>query len=192
LLAAASLVLPRFALPRAASAASGLAGALTAPSRATAARTQQDPSLRDLGPLTGLDGSSQDLRQYLGRALLLNLWATWCAPCIAEMPSLQSLRAAQGPGGRDWLEVVAVNAGQSADQVGRFLSERRLRLPVVLDPRKEVLSRWPVRVLPATLLFDGDGRLRHRWIGERDWASGDMLREIEAALGAARGERAGT
>ena len=133
--------------------------------------------------LSTLDGAPLPLQRYLGRPLLLNFWATWCGPCVAEMPALAALRNAQGPGGSGRIEVVAVNAGQSINQVEQFLVQRSLQLPIVIDAQKLALARWQVRLLPTTLLFDAAGRLRANWTGARDWASAAMARELDRALG---------
>ena len=147
-----------------------------------AAAAQPGLPLRGAPVLAGIDGTPMGLQRYLGRPLLLNLWATWCAPCLAEMPSLQALRAARGPGGSGRLEVIAVNAGQSINQVEGFLNKLPLKLPILLDPQKRVLARWQVRVLPTTLLFDADGSLRATYVGERNWSSPKVLDELDAAL----------
>lgn len=143
--------------------------------------------LQDAPALAGLDGSPLPLQRYLGQPLLLNLWASWCAPCLAEMPALAALREARGPEGSGQIEVVALNAGQSINQVEQFLEERPLQLPIVLDPRKLALARWQVRILPTTLLFGAAGELLARWTGERDWSSPAMLAEIDRALATGAG-----
>src|SRR5690606_9592766 len=143
--------------------------------------------LQDAPAFAGLDGSPLPLQRYLGRPLLLNLWASWCAPCLAEMPALAALREARGPEGSGQIEVLALNAGQSINQVEQFLEERPLQLPIVLDPQKLALARWQVRILPTTLLFGAAGDLLARWTGERDWSSPAMLAEIDHALPAGAG-----
>ena len=139
-------------------------------------------ALRGTPMLSELDGKPLDLVRYLGRPLLVNLWATWCAPCLAEMPSLQALRDAGGPQGSGELEVVALNAGQSINQVEGYLKTLPLRLPIVMDQEKRALARWNVRVLPTTLLFDAAGVLRATSVGERDWADARVLGDIRAIL----------
>ena len=139
-------------------------------------------ALRGTPMLSELDGKPLDLVRYLGRPLLVNLWATWCAPCLAEMPSLQALRDAGGPQGSGELEVVALNAGQSINQVEGYLKTLPLRLPIVMDQEKRALARWNVRVLPTTLLFDAAGVLRATSVGERDWADARVFDDIRAIL----------
>ena len=156
---------------------------LAPPARlALAAGKARGAGLQDAPQLTALDGAPQPLQRYLGRPLLLNLWATWCAPCVAEMPALSALYRAQGAQGSGRIEILAVNAGQSINQVEQFRAEWPLQLPIALDPQKLALARWQVRVLPTTLLFDASGLLRATWTGERDWPSAAMLREIDDAL----------
>jgi len=162
------------------------------PALAQASRPAQPrgPALHGLPALSALDGSPLQLQQYLGRPLLLNLWASWCAPCLAEMPALAALRQARGPQGSGTFEVVALNAGQSINQVEQFLEERPLRLPIVLDPGKHAVARWQVRLLPTTLLFDAAGELVGRWTGERDWLAPAMLEELDRALATGAGANA--
>jgi thiol-disulfide isomerase/thioredoxin len=138
--------------------------------------------LRGTPVLSDLDGRPVDLSRYLEHPLLLNFWATWCAPCVAEMPALQALRDTSGPRGSAEIEVVAINAGQSINQVEGFLKTLPLRLPIVMDPQKVTLARWQVRVLPTTLLFDAAGLLRATYVGARDWASAAVLEEVRATL----------
>ena len=85
-------------------------------------------------PLTleGLDGESYDLVDYRGRVVVINFWATWCPPCIAEMPAIQSMWEKLNPAG---LEVLAINTGESSSDITAFLSrfEPRLTFPILLD-----------------------------------------------------------
>jgi thiol-disulfide isomerase/thioredoxin len=169
-------------------AVAGCALLLASPPRAALAQASRTtrprgPALHGLPTLSALDGSPLQLQQYLGRPLLLNVWASWCAPCVAEMPALAALRQARGPHGSGQLEVIALNAGQSINQVEQFLLERPLQLPIVLDPGKNALARWQVRLLPTTLLFDAAGELVGRWTGERDWWAPAVLDELDRALG---------
>jgi thiol-disulfide isomerase/thioredoxin len=158
--------------------------------QATGSPTARAAGLHDAPALSALDGSPLRLQRYLGRPLLLNLWASWCAPCLAEMPALAVLRDMRGPHGSGRIEVVALNAGQSINQVEQFLLERPLRLPIVLDPHKHAVARWQVRMLPTTLLFDAAGNLVARWRGEREWSSPEMLAALDRALVADTGSAA--
>jgi thiol-disulfide isomerase/thioredoxin len=117
------------------------------------------------------------LDRYRGHVLVLNLWATWCGPCRAEMPSLQRLRDALA--GRR-VEVVAVNIGDSVNQIEQFLERVPLNLPILRDPDRALFRLWGIRALPTTFVFDPRGRVRYREVGERDWGAPQVV----AAIGA--------
>ena len=134
-------------------------------------------------PLTALDGAPVRLESLRGRPALLNLWATWCEPCRAEMPSLDALHAVSDG---DW-HVVAINVGESPDRIQRFVQQSGLAVTVWRAPGS-VLRSWGVRILPTTLLLDAQGRVRLQVTGARDW-SDTATREAIASLRAPRGRR---
>ena len=96
-------------------------------------------------------GQPVDLAQLRGKVVLVNFWATWCAPCVEEMPALARLRARLGPRG---FEVLAVNQGEMPARVTAFAERAGLDLPVVLDREKSVSKDWKVRALPTTFVVD--------------------------------------
>lgn len=89
------------------------------------------------------------------QTVLVNFWATWCAPCEAEMPILQTLHDAGE------VFVLAVNMGEPRAQVERWLSERQLTLPVTLDPDLVITRLYHVRGQPNTYIVRPDGRISH-------------------------------
>ncbi len=113
-----------------------------------------------------LQGKTWRLADLRGKAVLVNFWASWCAPCLAEMPSLQSLARAQGP---DTLVVLAVNFKESAPVAQRFVQRTGLDLPVLLDPDGAIARQWQVKVFPSTVLVGADGRVQAVVRGELDW-----------------------
>jgi len=133
--------------------------------------------------LPDLDGRLQDLAHYRGKVLVVNFWATWCAPCREELPSLERLRDALR--GRPF-EVLAVNVAEGESRVKRFLADVPLRLPVLLDRNGEAQRAWRVRGLPATFLLDREGAIRSWYLGELDWAQPGILRAVESLLPAIR------
>jgi len=133
--------------------------------------------------LQDVDGRPHDLTEYRGKAVVVNFWATWCAPCRDELPSLERLRDAMR--GRP-LEVLTVNVSEGEPRVKRFLNEFPLRLPILLDPNGEAQRAWRVRGLPATFVLDGAGAIRSWSLGELDWAQPKILRTIEALLPSSR------
>ena len=126
--------------------------------------------------LRDLAGADVDLRKLAGQVVVVNFWATWCEPCIAEMPSLQRLR--ERLRGRS-LEVLAVNYAESPEKVRAFLRKSRIDLPVLLDPSKEAADAWNAKGLPMTFVVDRAGKVRYWIFGERDWNAGDTLATIE-------------
>lgn len=150
-----------------------------------AAMLPADPprSLKHLA-FDGPEGGPMTLADFEGRTVLVNLWATWCAPCRAEMPALDQLE--QEMGGEDF-EVVAINIDTGdASKPEAFLEEvgvsalgryRDASMGVFNDLKREGL----VVGLPATLLIDQDGCLIAHMNGPAEWASEDAKRLIEAA-----------
>jgi thiol-disulfide isomerase/thioredoxin len=147
------------------------AGASDEPALRTWAKGATPPlALHDLA------GADVDLRKLEGRVVVVNFWATWCEPCIAEMPSLQRLRE-RLRGKR--LEILAVNYAESPEKVKAFLAKSRIDLPVLLDPSKEAADAWNAKGLPMTFVVDRAGKVRYWVFGERDWNGGETLAAIE-------------
>lgn len=117
--------------------------------------------------LQDVGGATHDLERHRGKVVLVNFWATWCAPCRHEMPAIQRLRDALA---HKPFAVLAVNVGERAPGVRAFLRETRLDLPVLMDASKRAARNWNVRVLPTTFLVGPDGRVRYRVIGDIDWS----------------------
>lgn len=119
---------------------------------------------------TDPDGGTHTLADYRGRVVLLNFWATWCAPCREEMPSLDALQADMGG---DDFAVVPIATGRNApERIDRFYAETGLQnLPVLLDPRQQLARDLGVVGLPVTVLIDRDGNEVARLLGEADWSS---------------------
>ena len=129
--------------------------------------------------LTTLDGAGASLDAYRGKVLVANLWATWCAPCLEEMPTLERLRFALD--GRA-AEVVAISVGDTPARVKRFLAQLPVDVPILLDRDRTALEAWQTRVLPTTCILDAAGRPRWRYVGERNWDDPVVLRAIDALL----------
>ncbi|HEY0411834.1 MAG TPA: TlpA disulfide reductase family protein [Allosphingosinicella sp.] len=113
------------------------------------------------------DGEAATLAGFEGRPLLVNLWATWCGPCVKEMPTLDRLAAAQA--GR--LQVVAISQDmEGRDKVEAFFRKAKLTtLEPYLDAKLALMGDLGVEVLPTTILFDAEGREVWRVTGEEDW-----------------------
>ena len=126
-------------------------------------------------------GRPTTLAAFRGRPLLVNLWATWCGPCVVEMPHLDQLAAAQE--GR--VQVLAISQDSDGRElVTRFFGQRNFqRLQPYLDPRLDIMLALRVDTLPTTILYDAQGREVWRMTGMAEW--GDerttrLLGEAEA------------
>lgn len=109
-----------------------------------------------------LDGSTLSLSSFVGRPLVVNMWATWCPPCRREMPVLKSAQQAHPE-----MKFVLVNQGESAETVGRYLAAQGLQMRnVVIDPAKQLSARTGTSGYPTTLFYDAKGRLAMRHMGE--------------------------
>ena len=121
-------------------------------------------------PFEDPEGQPVTLADFRGRPLLLNLWATWCGPCIAEMPTLDALAAREG----ERLKVLTVSQDHDGrDKVEAFFAKQGYRnLETWLDPELELMTGLKVDTLPTTILYDSNGRELWRVVGMEDWESG--------------------
>lgn len=124
------------------------------------------------------DGKKVSLKDYEGNLVLLNFWATWCPPCIAEMPSLERLYQENKDKG---LVVIGVATQDSKNDVKDFIDSSNITFPILLDPTGELTRKLEIGGFPETFLFDKQGRFKlitdpktgelvFRVIGERDWS----------------------
>ena len=117
--------------------------------------------------LTSLQGATVDLAQFEGKPTVINFWATWCPPCVREMPVLHEAQATNLK-----MNFVFINQGESAQRVGGWLAARNLPLlNVLLDPKGQALGAFNQRGLPTTLFFDAKGLLVSTRTGELSQAS---------------------
>jgi thiol-disulfide isomerase/thioredoxin len=133
---------------------------------------------------TDADGGVRHLADFAGKGLVVNLWATWCTPCVAEMPALQVLArkvVAQG------ILVLPLSSDRGGVEVVRkFYAAHGIdALPVWLDPKGEAARAWHARGLPTTLIIDRQGREVGRLEGAVDWAADATMAEIPRLVGAA-------
>jgi peroxiredoxin len=126
------------------------------------------------------DGSALSLGQLRGKVVLVNFWATWCEPCVTEMPSLQKLRESLGPQG---FEVLAVNYQEGPARIDAFVQKLGLSFPVVRDTDGSVARAWNARVFPASYVVDREGRIRYVITGGAEWTSPPLVSRIRELLG---------
>ncbi|HEV2677651.1 MAG TPA: TlpA disulfide reductase family protein [Aliidongia sp.] len=133
--------------------------------------------------VTFSDGENATLgfKDFKGKVTLVNLWATWCAPCVKEMPSLEALKKAHG--GADF-DVVTISEDRGARKVvDPFFEKNGLAaLPRYIDAESAVGRAFRVRGLPTTVLLDRDGNEIGRFEGGADWSGPDALALIDWAI----------
>jgi thiol-disulfide isomerase/thioredoxin len=127
-------------------------------------------------------GAQHTLGEFAGKGIVLNLWATWCVPCVAELPALAELAR---HGEAEGIVVMPLSSDRGgADVVRRFYAAHKLEsLPVWLDPKGEVGRTLGARGIPTTLVIDRQGRERGRLEGAADWASAATLARIRELVG---------
>ena len=133
---------------------------------------------------TGAEMHLSDLR---GKVVLVNFWATWCAPCRVEMPHLAALQTARGG---DDFQVVTIATGRNAPQaIARFFDEIGVtNLPRYADPQQALAHDMGVMGLPVSLILDRDGAEVARMMGDADWSSPSAMAIIDALLATGAGQ----
>jgi thiol-disulfide isomerase/thioredoxin len=127
-------------------------------------------------------GAAKTLKDFKGKVVLLNLWATWCLPCRKEMPALDRLQAALGS---DKFEVVALSLDRAGIEASRkFLDGIKIaNLKLYVDPTARMNGPLKIFGMPTTILIDAEGREVGRLLGEAEWDSEDAKKLIKATLG---------
>lgn len=120
--------------------------------------------------VTTLDGATVSLSDYRGEWVLLNVWATWCVPCRAEMPSIQRLHERFGDRGLRVL-AVSVDAPGAGSAIRSFREELQLTFDIVHDREGSVQPAYQSTGVPETFLIDPQGTIRKKVIGDTDWYS---------------------
>jgi len=129
--------------------------------------------------LQDLHGKMHTLAEYRGKVVLVNFWATWCAPCREEMPSIERLRSSLE--GRPFA-VLAVNLAEPESRIAKFLESMPLNFPVLLDREAKVARAWQAKMLPATYIIGPDGAIRYRHLGDLDWSKPQVRDAIVALM----------
>ena len=123
-------------------------------------------------------GTTVTLADFRGKVVLVNFWASWCAPCLRELPSINAL---QEDLGGDQFEVVAINIDQQGKRVAEPFAERLKldALELYLDPRGRISRGVGVQVMPTTILYDRDGLEIGRMEGPAEWDQADSKKLMQ-------------
>jgi thiol-disulfide isomerase/thioredoxin len=176
-----------------------LAGAGTVAVAAALGKPRAEGGEEDLLPLSSLklrdpptpapeisfvseDGAEHHLNEFLGHGMVVNLWATWCVPCVAEMPALAKLARTLSPADIAVLPLSSDRGGVPV--VRRFYEDRAITgLPVLLDPKGAAVRAVAVRGIPVTLIIDKEGREQARLEGSADWSTPEAAARVLALVG---------
>ena len=139
------------------------------------ARSREAPKFV-LPDLSGKVVRMDDLR---GKVVLLNLWATWCPPCVEEMPTLEALSKKMT--GRDFV-LLAISEDEHSEDVAPWIEQRGLTFPVLLDARGQVGADLGITGYPETFIVDRTGRIVHHHIGYRDWGEPGIVAALERLM----------
>jgi thiol-disulfide isomerase/thioredoxin len=172
----------------------GIVGAITvqqpqAPAPSAAAPAPQSPVSRfapiegDFTAVAPVDGTGQpaDMAPYRGKVLLVNLWATWCAPCIKELPSLGALQQELG-GDQFQVVTIAIDERDPAKIEPFLAGHGAANLPVLIDRDRTVEKVTQVIALPTSLLVDPEGKVKAMVTGDACWNSGTALAAVKAFI----------
>ncbi len=130
--------------------------------------------------LTRLDGKTVKVSQLGKKVILVNFWASWCAPCLTELPSIQSLRIAYKDRG---FEVVAVNSDEDPKTaIPQVLSKLRLEVPLYVDPKGTLSESFGITAFPYSMVLDSKRKVLFLESRERDWNSAEIRTKLESWL----------
>ena len=124
-----------------------------------------------------MDGTSITLSELQGKPVIINFWATWCGPCVKEMPAFERLKDDFG----DKIGIIAVNCGEDAETVKDFVEENGYTFPVVLDEEYSISMLYPTNSIPYTVVLDAEGKVAHISTGALD--ADTMYERYKEALG---------
>ena len=129
--------------------------------------------------LRQLDGPNLRLGEQRGRVVLVNFWATWCGPCRVELPHLSRLHDKYRGSG---FVLLGVNIDEDPTVAKALVSKMGLTFPVLLDSKKEVVGNYDLNAMPATVLIDRDGRVRHLHRGYKEGVEALYEQQVRALL----------
>ncbi len=126
-----------------------------------------------------LNGQPRELHDLRGQVVLVNFWATWCPPCVTEIPSLERLHRRLGPKG---LVILAVSVDEDPIVYENFLRTNNITFATVRDPEKRISNQYGTFMYPETYVIDRQGRLVRKIIGALEWDEPDTLDFLNRVL----------
>ncbi|AEG31120.1 TlpA disulfide reductase family protein [Thiomicrospira cyclica] len=129
--------------------------------------------------LTDLEDIPHRLSDYQGQVILLNFWASWCPPCLYEMPSMARLKTQFND--KDF-EILAVNLAERREDFAQFLADNPVNFPILLDPTGSAIQTWRISAYPTTYLIDRQGQIRYALIGGIEWDEPEPVAAVKRLL----------
>jgi peroxiredoxin len=124
-------------------------------------------------------GRSVSVHDFGGKLLVLNFWATWCQPCVTEVPSLNQLQKALGPEG---LVVLGVSEDEDPQAYKEFLNRFQVSYLTAREPSKDTKNKYGTIQIPETYLIDRNGKVVEKVVSDADWASPRMIEHVKSLL----------
>ena len=119
------------------------------------------------------------MSEHQGKVVVLDFWATWCGPCVKALPELMEATAPFDP---SKVVFVAINEGETTDEIQPFIEELKWELPVGLDPQSTVGGQFEVTAIPQTVIIDPDGKIAHVKVGATEGLKDKVSDAIQALL----------
>ena len=129
--------------------------------------------------LADINGKHYQETDFKGKISVINFWATWCPPCVEEIPSLNRLRKRMQ--GKPF-QLISINYGESAERIREFMKKVAVDFPVLLDPEGKTAGQWKVVAFPSTFIIGPDGKLRYGVNAAIHWDTDEVIQQLELLL----------
>jgi peroxiredoxin len=131
--------------------------------------------------LSDIRGKAHTLSSYQGKVVMVNFWATYCGPCIREIPSMQRLK--QKLAGKPF-DILAIDMAEEKADVEAFMQRHNIKVnfPILLDTEGTVIEQWMVSAVPTTFIIDPQGKIRYALYGGLEWDNEEVVKTISGLL----------
>ena len=129
--------------------------------------------------LKALNGKVVDISDYKGQVVLVNFWASWCNPCVVEIPSLVRLQQKFNP---KEFKIITINVAEPQNKINKFIKKVKFNLPILLDDNGQVVKKWGVYAYPSNFLIDRNGIIRYGYRGALKWDKQGVIDIIKSLL----------
>jgi len=126
--------------------------------------------------LNDLNGKQHDLKDYKGHVVLVQFWATYCAPCREEMPSMNKMRNKMG---EVPFKILAVDMGETKEEVTQFVNEVKPEFTILMDEAGKSIADWSVFAAPSNFIVDPKGNIRYTLFGGVEWDSDELISKLK-------------